>query len=372
VARVVINGMSKRFGHAVALDHLDLTIEDGELVSLLGPSGCGKTTTLRLLAGFISPDEGRIVVDDQVLSSPETVVPPERRQMSMIFQSFAVWPHKTVFDNVAFGLKLRKVPGHEIRRRVQRMLELVRMGDLANRYPGQLSGGQQQRVALARAMVVEPKILLMDEPLSNLDANLREEMRFEIRRLHDELAITSVYVTHDQAEAMAMSHRIAVMHKGRLQQLGPPEAVYERPKTKFVAGFVGRANCLEGVVTPEGRVDCAGLVLITDTDHETRLVAGARVVVSIAPHAIALDAKGARPARPGVTVLDGSIIRHTYLGESRSYEVAVGERNTILKVITSARQGLPASGSVRLTIDPSHCRVVEALRDQDSAPSQFS
>jgi len=183
MARVVLEGLTKKFGEFAAVRALSLTIEDGEFVSLLGPSGCGKTTTLRLLAGFLTPDAGRILVDDAPVSTSRAVVPPERREMSMIFQSYAVWPHKTVFENVAFGLKLRRVGRAEIAARVQRMLDLVRLGGLADRYPGELSGGQQQRVALARALVVEPAILLLDEPLSNLDANLREEMRFEIRRL---------------------------------------------------------------------------------------------------------------------------------------------------------------------------------------------
>jgi iron(III) transport system ATP-binding protein len=371
MARVEISGVSKRFGEAVAVERLDLIIENGELISLLGPSGCGKTTTLRLLAGFLAPDEGRIIVDDQVLSSSEHVIPPERRQMSMIFQSFAVWPHKSVFDNVAFGLRLRKLAHHEVHRRVRRMLDLVRMADLGDRYPGQLSGGQQQRVALARAIVVEPKILLMDEPLSNLDANLREEMRYEIRRLHDELGITSVYVTHDQAEAIAMSHRIAVMHKGRLQQLGPPEAIYEQPETKFVARFVGRTNCLDGVVMSDGRVDCAGLVLVTAPAQNSRLVPGRRVVVSIAPYAIVVNRQHEQVVGRDMNVVEGRIARHTYVGESRNYEVVVAQQSSILKVSAPARQLLPVGERVSLSIDPAHCRVIESgAMDSDASASK--
>ena len=261
MARVVIEGLSRQFGEVNAISDLDLAIEDGEFLSLLGPSGCGKTTTLRLLAGFLTPDAGRIIVGDRVLSSPGAAVAPEHRGMSMIFQSYAVWPHKTVHDNVAFGLKLRRRPQAEIGERVRRMLDLVRLEDLASRYPGELSGGQQQRVALARALVVEPTILLLDEPLSNLDASLREEMRFEIRRLHEEMAITSVYVTHDQSEAMVTSDRIAVMNQGQIEQIGTPEEIYERPRTQFVASFIGRTNCLPALVVDQQSVRCSGLTL---------------------------------------------------------------------------------------------------------------
>ena len=194
-------------------------MQSGEFVSLLGPSGCGKTTTLRMIAGFMPPTSGTIEIDGQVISSPAGVVPPEKRGMSMIFQSYAIWPNMTVGQNVGFGLEVRKLPRAEIERRIDRILEVVQMGALKGRYPAELSGGQQQRVALARAIVVEPEVLLLDEPLSNLDANLREEMRFEIRRLHDEFKITTVYVTHDQSEAMVTSDRIVVMNKGRIEQI---------------------------------------------------------------------------------------------------------------------------------------------------------
>src|SRR6476646_2202868 len=216
MARVAIEGLTRKFAEVSAVADLTLTIEDGEFLSLLGPYGCGTTTTLRLLAGFLAPNSGRIVVGDRVLSAAGRVVPPEHRGMSMIFQSYAVWPHKTVYDNVAFGLKLRRRPRSEIAERVGRILDLVRLGELAARYPGELSGGQQQRVALARALVVEPSILLLDEPLAHLDAQLREHMRSELKELQRRTGITFVYVTHDQAEALALSDQIAVMDNGRL------------------------------------------------------------------------------------------------------------------------------------------------------------
>jgi iron(III) transport system ATP-binding protein len=359
MAHVVFDGLAKRFGEVGAVRGLDLEIANGEFVSLLGPSGCGKTTTLRLLAGFLPPDAGRIVVDGQVLSAPNEAVPPERRGMSMIFQSYAVWPHKTVFDNLAFGLRLRKIPRAEIERRVGRMLELVRLTGLDSRYPGELSGGQQQRVALARALVVEPRILLLDEPLSNLDANLREEMRFEIRRLHDEVGITSVYVTHDQAEAMVTSDRIAVMHDGRLEQIGTPEEIYEQPRTPFVAGFIGRTNSLDGVVVERGRVSCGGLTLSATTNGSV-LSPGARVAISIRPQAIGLQATAEGAHAPDANVLDGRVLRQVYLGDARDYLVAVIGSEITLRVATSSRQAFKAGEAVRLTIEPDACRVIPA------------
>ena len=257
---VVLASLTKRFGAAVAVNAVDLRIEPGEFVSLLGPSGCGKTTTLRLIAGFLSPDAGEIRVGERVLSRPGAVVPPEQRNMSMIFQSYAVWPHMTVSANVAYGLRMRRVAREPIRRRVLEALQRVRLEALADRYPSELSGGQQQRVALARALVVEPETLLLDEPLSNLDATLREEMRFEIRRLHDEFRITTVYVTHDQAEAMVTSDRIAVMNGGRIEQIGTSEDIYERPRSSFVARFIGASNILDCQVQGD-RATVDGVVL---------------------------------------------------------------------------------------------------------------
>src|SRR5262245_28213795 len=223
-----LKGLSREFGGVRAVDAIDLDIADGEFVSLLGPPGCGKTTTPRMIAGFIDPSAGTILVDGKVLSAPSGSLPPEKRGMSMIFQSYAIWPNMTVAENVGFGLKLRKIPGAEMRQRIAEVLDVVKMSALADRYPSELSGGQQQRVALARAIVVKPAVLLLDEPLSNLDANLREEMRFEIRRLHEAFRITTVYVTHDQSEAMATSDRIAVMNQGKIEQVDDPYRLYTK------------------------------------------------------------------------------------------------------------------------------------------------
>src|ERR1700733_12922715 len=248
MSKLVLTNLGKMFGAVPAVQDVSLSLREGEFVSLLGPSGCGKTTTLRMIAGFISPSTGSIEMNDAVLSAPNRVVAPEKRGMSMIFQSYAIWPNMTVAQNVAFGLKLRKLPAATVRERLDRILDVVQLKHLRDRYPAELSGGQQQRVALARAIVIEPEVLLLDEPLSNLDANLREEMRSEIRRLHDAFRITTVYVTHDQSEAMVTSDRIVVMNHGRIEQVDDPVALYNRPQTRFVAGFIGRTNCLDGTV----------------------------------------------------------------------------------------------------------------------------
>ena len=252
MAGIAIRGLSKSFGARdasfAAVADLDLEIENNSFVTLLGPSGCGKTTTLRLIAGYIVPDKGTIEVDGRVLSSPGAVVSPEARGMGMVFQNYAVWPHKTVFENVVFGLKLRRIPTAAAKKQVETALALVNLSGLEGRYPNELSGGQQQRVALARSLVVEPSILLLDEPLSNLDAKLRERMRTELKELQRRTGITFVYVTHDQAEALALSDHVAVMSGGRLQQYGTPFEVYAHPANRMVADFMGLVNLVPGTV----------------------------------------------------------------------------------------------------------------------------
>jgi ABC-type Fe3+/spermidine/putrescine transport system ATPase subunit len=356
MSRLVLRGLTKAFGRLTVVDSVDLALEEGEFVSLLGPSGCGKTTTLRMIAGFIEPTAGSIEMDGRLLSSPESVMPPERRQMSMIFQSYAIWPNMTVEENVAFGLKLRKSPAEEVRRRTGEILGVVQMAHLAGRYPAELSGGQQQRVALARAIVVKPQVLLLDEPLSNLDANLREEMRFEIRRLHDEFRITTVYVTHDQAEAMATSDRIAVMNAGQIEQVDRPHLLYTRPRTRFVAGFIGRTNLLEARLV-RGEIALDGFALKAGQvegvpDGEER-----PILLSVRPQGMALHR--APPTANGHPVLAATVAERVYLGESWDYVVRPRDSRLRLRVAAPPLQVHEVGESVWLEFDPRQMALVD-------------
>ena len=352
--RLTLNGLTKAYGKLTVVDKVDLTLEEGEFVSLLGPSGCGKTTTLRMIAGFVDPTGGSIAVDGNVLSAPGAVVPPERRGMSMIFQSYAIWPNMTVEENVAFGLQLRKLPREEVKRRVAEMLAVVKLDALAHRYPAELSGGQQQRVALARAIVVKPSVLLLDEPLSNLDANLREEMRFEIRRLHDEFRITTVYVTHDQAEAMATSDRIAVMNAGRIEQVDAPHLLYARPRTRFVAGFVGRTNLLEARVE-DGALLLDGVSLGPAAQAGLPATANGAVLVSLRPQAMTIHP--AAPAGDGL-VLEATVAERTYLGEVWDYVLQPKGTGLRLRAAAPPLETHDVGQTVWLRIDPRQVAVV--------------
>ncbi|MBI4489712.1 MAG: ABC transporter ATP-binding protein [Deltaproteobacteria bacterium] len=361
MAIVDLHGLTKVFGHNTrAVDELELHIKDGELVSLLGPSGCGKTTTLRLVAGFLQPDEGEVRVDGKVIASPAVMVPPERRNMSMIFQSYAIWPHMTVFQNVAYGLKFRRITGGEADKKVREMLRVVKLESLADRYPAELSGGQQQRVALARALVVEPQILLLDEPLSNLDANLREEMRFEIRRLHDEFKITSIYVTHDQSEAMVIADRICVMNQGRMDQVGRPEEVYERPKTRFVSEFIGKTNLLSGTLEEGKRISLGnGLMLRVGSGENFRN--GEKVWVSVRPHDLQLDKEESKAegyVQMGLNLFYGTVSRRFYFGESVDYLVQLAGADLVLRVITPPAESYDVGQGVYVVVHPDRCVIV--------------
>jgi ABC-type Fe3+/spermidine/putrescine transport system ATPase subunit len=348
VSKLALRGIEKRFGGVAAVDGIDLELQSGEFVSLLGPSGCGKTTTLRMIAGFVDPSAGTIEMDGQLLSSPSGSLPPERRQMSMIFQSYAIWPNMTVEQNVAFGLELRRLPAPDIRKRVREMLDVVHMSHLAQRYPAELSGGQQQRVALARAIVVKPSVLLLDEPLSNLDANLREEMRFEIRRLHDEFRITTVYVTHDQAEAMVTSDRIAVMNQGRIEQVDNPHALYTKPRTRFVAGFIGRTNFIDG--------SCDGSDVVFDHFRigKDAFDGGAdlsgKVTFSVRPQSLRLSRM--RPERNGSAQVEVTVIERAYLGEFWDYLVVPAHGSLRMRVTTPPLEVYLPGESAWLELDP--------------------
>ncbi|NKC33524.1 ABC transporter ATP-binding protein [Falsiroseomonas selenitidurans] len=354
MSRLSIQGLTKAYGPNRVVDRIDLTLQEGEFVSLLGPSGCGKTTTLRMIAGFVDPNEGTISLDGQAISAPGAVLPPEKRGMSMIFQSYAIWPNMTVAENVGFGLKLRKLGAEEIRRRVAEILEVVQMGHLAARYPAELSGGQQQRVALARAIVVKPAVLLLDEPLSNLDANLREEMRFEIRRLHDEFRITTVYVTHDQAEAMATSDRIAVMNAGRIEQVDAPHMLYTRPRTRFVAGFIGRTNLLQAQLR-NGEIGFGGIAMQAGQVPGAEAAAGGDILVSVRPQSI-----GLHRARPdgGGPVLGGVVAQRTFLGETWDYVVAADGSDLRLRATAPPLQVHDVGERVWLAFDPQQMAMV--------------
>ena len=315
-----LEGLTKRYPGVVSVDAISLAVEKGEFICLLGPSGCGKTTTLRMLAGFLEPDAGRIVVDGRVVSAPGSVVPPERRNMGMIFQSYAVWPHMTVRHNVAYGLKMRDVPPEERQRRVDTILKATKIFELAERYPSEHSGGQQQRVALARALAPNPGILLLDEPLSNLDANLRGDMRLEIRRLHDEFHNTSIYVTHDQVEAMTMADRIVVMNAGRIEQIGTPQDVYDRPHSRFVARFIGGGNVLDAKHVSGNEVLVG--------EHRLQVGQGEfagpgkDMSICVKMHDIELLPGGTADS---ANVLPGVVRSHAYLGSHRDYVVDVGQ-----------------------------------------------
>ncbi len=344
---VSIRGLHKRYGDVAAVDGLDLDVKPGELVALLGPSGCGKTTTLRVVAGFLSPDSGEVWVGDRCLSSPATVIPPERRRMGMIFQSYALWPHMTVAQNVAYGLRFNGVPRTEREGKVTEMLRVVQLAGYEQRYPGELSGGQQQRVAVARALVVEPEILLLDEPLSNLDASLREEMRFEIRRLHETFGITTLYVTHDQSEAMVISDRVAVLDQGRVAQIGTAEELFERPRTRFVAEFIGKTNLIEGTAERSDTFVRGPLRLRV---FDANLTPGP-VVLSIRPHQIALGpASLAPPSSAGENVLRATVLRASYLGDAVDYQVQLDGGDLVLRVAGPITRRFRPGDAVTLTV----------------------
>lgn len=325
MSEVRIEHVFKRFGDVTAVSDFDLTVKDGEFVSLLGPSGCGKTTSLRMIAGFERATEGEIYIGNHCVSShiKNTFVPPEKRDIGMVFQSYAVWPHMTVTENVAYPLKIQKVPKEERAARVAEMLKLVHLDEYGSRYPHQLSGGQQQRVALARALVMRPGLLLLDEPLSNLDAKLRESMRFEISSIQKELGITVIYVTHDQSEAMTMSDRVVVMSRGVIQQIGTPYEIYRNPANKMVADFIGLVNFVEGEVQGD-RVYISGTgVSFPNTSGIT-----GSATIAVRPENITMS-------RTSGTI-EGTLVHRFYLGDAVDYRVQC--KHHVIRVIVKGAE----------------------------------
>jgi putative spermidine/putrescine transport system ATP-binding protein len=350
---VELRGVTKRYGEYAAVHGVSLEVRSRELLTLLGPSGCGKTTLLRIVTGFLEPDEGDVLVRGQVING----VPAHHRDTAMVYQSYALFPHMTIFENVAFGLRMRKVPRLDMERRVREALERVHLGGLAQRYPNQLSGGQQQRVALARALVVRPSVLLLDEPLSNLDAKLREIMRLEIRQLQREVGITTIFVTHDQVEALAMSDRIAVMNHGRIEQIGTPDEIYESPQSRFVMDFVGHVNLLEGHVrrleNGHALVEVpGGLTLRALASSHCRL--GEKVAVGIRPERIIAGPVAEGGAR--ANTFTGSVDAVEYLGDVIHYRVQI-RPGLSLNVVSHNRSGarLSAPAELALSFDPEDC-----------------
>jgi len=347
------------------VDDLHLDIVRGEFLTLLGPSGSGKTTTLMMLAGFETPTFGEITFDGKPLSR----LPPYQRQIGMVFQNYALFPHMSVAENIGFPLSVRRVPRDEIARRVERALEMVRLAGFGARRPSQLSGGQQQRIAVARALVFEPKLVLMDEPLGALDKQLREQMQLEIRRLHAALGVTMVYVTHDQAEALTMSDRIAVFHRGRIQQLDRPERLYETPVNAFVARFIGENNRFDGTLTAVNGQRCS-IRIAGDAAIEGSLAsplpAGTAVTVSLRPERVQIGALGATIAATAGCSLGGTLREVIYLGDHVRARVALPGNDdfTVKRPIDEAGRLPPVGGAVQISWVPEHCR---AFAREDTA-----
>jgi len=352
--RIALQGISKRFRGNTAVDDLSLEIEPGELVALVGGSGCGKTTTLRLIAGFERPDAGAILFDDRVVND----IPPSRRGVGLVFQSYALFPTMTVVENIAFGLRVARWPQAQIRARVTELLALTHLGGLESRYANQLSGGQQQRVALARALARRPGILLLDEPLSALDAKIRLRLRAEIRKIQQDLGVTTLYVTHDQEEALSLADRLAVMRSGRIEQLGRPEDVYGRPRTGFVADFIGVSNLVpcRVVSAAAGLVDWEGRRLRARLDG---VADGAVVTLAVRPEKLAVLAAAAPPN--GRNRVDGIVDVVTFLGATVRLEVSVQGRPFWVDIPHPQAGGFPRKTAVALTWAPEDAVVLQGV-----------
>jgi putative spermidine/putrescine transport system ATP-binding protein len=350
MAYLELKNVSKLFGTVAAVKGFNLAVEKGAFVSLLGPSGCGKTTTLRMIAGFEMPDVGTITLDGEDI----TVVPPDKRGTGMVFQAYALFPNMTVRDNVAFGLEVTGHPKTEIEERVREMLAIVRLSEAGKRYPHQLSGGQQQRIALARALAIRPRVLLLDEPLSALDAVVRVALRGEIRKIQLDLGITTVYVTHDQEEALSISDHVVVMNQGLIEQLGTPEEIYREPKTRFVAAFIGTANQLNGQVVDRTQVRFGDTLLLAPVP--SMLGESSQVVVLVRPESITLYATA--PSANQQNVLVGTIQTITFLGPIMRIAVDVNGTRVVADIAASERAGLTHNQRVWLAFAPEACQVM--------------
>lgn len=336
---VELKNIQKKFGSNVVVDNFNLQIEQGECISFLGPSGCGKTTTLNMIAGFLEPDQGELLIKGKRMNG----VPSNKRELGMVFQTYSLFPHMTIFENVAYGLKLRKVPKAEIAERVNKVLELVKLPHVKDRYPKQLSGGQRQRIAIARALVTEPSLLLLDEPLSNLDAKLREELRDEMKRLQQEIGVTTIFVTHDQEEALYMSSRIVVLDHGKVEQIGTPWDIYNRPASEFVHTFIGKSNRLSGIVLQESN---GGLLLKTDagaTFHgvirDKTFAPQTKVSIYVRPEKMTLRTEDRGTA--DVNRMKGTVKLTSFLGAYTECEVEAGGYSVSVR-IPSTQQDMTA------------------------------
>jgi len=359
MAFIEIRNLLKHFKKVVAVNHISIDVQEGEMLTLLGPSGCGKTTTLRCIAGLERPEGGDILIDGKSMIA-EGFVQPSKRGIGMVFQNYAVWPHMKVVNNVTYGLKMQGMSKKVVREKAQQVLELVDLVGLEERYPGQLSGGQQQRVALARALVRNPKVLLLDEPLSNLDAKLREKMRFEIKSLVKRMGITSVYVTHDQAEAMVISDRIAVMEAGNVVQIGSAEEIYQRPANRFVADFIGTTNFIPGKVL---EIDRQTETIYVRTDFSEKMLCKAGTLASITPGAAVfasirpedVDILAERP-QAGENVFKGTIVHKAYLGNFLYFFVSIN--GTMVRAQVAHYLPQEEGQDIFLSLNPRKCMIL--------------
>lgn len=357
MANLILDHVIKSYGKLRAVDDLNLEVQEGELLTLLGPSGCGKTTTLRAVSGFVTLDSGRILIGQRNI----TEIPPERRGIGLVFQNYALWPHMTVFQNLAFGLQLKKLPKETIKKKVEEGLSMVKLAGFESRYPRQLSGGQQQRVALARALALEPDILLLDEPLSNLDALLREQMRFEIAQIHKQSGITSIYVTHDQTEAMVISDRIAVMDRGKIVQIGKPTDIYSSPANKFVAGFMGTTSFIYGLVSEAGQDltsvrTNSGLIL---KGRGSGLAKGEEVNIAVRPENIKFLYTSPGPqGEQKPNTFEVRVARASYIGELIDYQLDL--KGSLVRAKGETSNPLAEGASVWIQIDPQQLSILKS------------